>query len=335
MGLCGPDATGRVGRAQPSGLCRERLRLAAAPAKNNKGEWWRNKTRDVYHTDFADEYENGGDTNDPDDDDGPVPEEVAEELYEAYMTHETAKAKYRQLAKSRGTDPNYLKKVSEDKLKMAKSRSFCAGCKRKGRWHRDPECPLNQGKPQTSSTAASSGSSIQGGAVKSSFQCHVVHVTWDRNEGATNELTSITDPACSRTVAGAPWLERYLQVLEQKGGGKPVFINGVEKFNFGASKVFESKYSVIVAFVLGKFTVHVSCHCRWRCAFAAQQACFGGYGDDLRCGSEQGGLRRSGPEGLSSPGDGNRSPSFAIGARFSPSIPMSGVPQTPRSRLFR
>ena len=230
--------------------------------KNNKGEWWKNRTRNVFHTECGDDYdqqEYDGEDCDNEDDESPVPEEVAEELYEAYMTHETAKAKHRDMAKARGTDPGQLKKISEEKLRMAKSRSFCAGCKRKGHWHRDPECPLNQGKngnsSNPSSTTATSGSG-HGQGVKNSYQCHVVHVTWDLNEKTSEDLMAITDTACSRSVAGAPWLERYLEAVS-KHGGKPVFINGTEKFKFGASKIFESRYSVIVGFTLGKYVVFV------------------------------------------------------------------------------
>ena len=232
--------------------------------KNNKGEWWKSRTRNVYHTDFDqnDDYdfqEHDNDGGDHDEDEAPVPEEVAEELYEAYMTHETAKAKYRDMAKARGTDPSQLRKISEEKLRLAKSRSFCAGCKRKGHWHRDPECPLNQGKnggTTASSTTAGTSGPGQGPSVKNSYQCHVVHMTWDLNEKTSEDLMAITDTACSRSVAGGPWLERYLQVLDKKGG-KAVFVNGAEKFRFGASKVFESRYSVIIGFALGQNVIFV------------------------------------------------------------------------------
>ncbi|CAE7450458.1 GIP, partial [Symbiodinium pilosum] len=206
---------------------------------NNKGEWWRNRTRDVY-TDFNDDQPYLNDDIDQDDDDTPIPEEVAEELYEAYMTHENAKAKY-------GTWQNHEGRILR--------------CKRKGHWHRDSECPLNQAKNAGASTLATSGSQANANGpssgVKSSYQCHVVHVTWDLNEGTTDDLTAITDTACSRSAAGAPWLERYLQLVDKHGGGRPVFVNGVEKFKFGASKIFESRYSVVVAFTLGESIVQV------------------------------------------------------------------------------
>lgn len=86
-------------------------------------------------------------------------EETALELHEAYVVPETAKQRYREVAKARGVDPSVLgnkqdsKPLSEDAHKMsveqrlqaAKQRSYCAGCHRRGHWHKDAECPLNRG----------------------------------------------------------------------------------------------------------------------------------------------------------------------------------------------
>ena len=86
-----------------------------------------------------------------DDDSEPIPEEVAFELHEAFVAQENAKARYKDLVKSRGFDMEGNKgqdRAAADRLKLAKSRSFCAGCKRRGHWHRDPECPLNGGKKE-------------------------------------------------------------------------------------------------------------------------------------------------------------------------------------------
>ena len=69
------------------------------------------------------------------------------------MAFQDAKSKYREAMKGRGVDPSELKRRSEDRLKAAKAKSFCAACKRRGHWHRDPECPL-RGR---SSTASGSG----------------------------------------------------------------------------------------------------------------------------------------------------------------------------------
>ncbi|CAE7204839.1 RE1 [Symbiodinium microadriaticum] len=71
-------------------------------------------------------------------DDG-VPEEIAEDLYHAYMTHETANQRYRENSKLRGSDPDALRQLAAENLKMAKAKSFCSGCKRRGHWHKVDE----------------------------------------------------------------------------------------------------------------------------------------------------------------------------------------------------
>ena len=59
-------------------------------------------------------------------------EEVASGLHSAYMGFQDAKSRYREALKGRGMDRDELKKRSEERLKLAKSRSYCAACKRKG-----------------------------------------------------------------------------------------------------------------------------------------------------------------------------------------------------------
>ena len=180
-----------------------------------------------------------------------VSEEMAENLYQAFMTHETAKAKYRESMKLRGSDPNSLKQLAADKLRSAKAKSFCAGCKRRGHWHRDAECPLNKG--HNNGNAATSGSapaSTFKDPVKPSYPCHVVHVTWEISESSPPGLLAITDTACSRSVAGAGWIDLYLAEA-RRAGCEPMFINCSEAFRFGASKVFMASYGVILCFELG------------------------------------------------------------------------------------
>ena len=69
--------------------------------------------------------------------------ESDEETQEAYVTFQNAKSKCQALLKSRGTATNQTSK--EDRSKQAKARSYCSACKRRGHWHRDPECPLYKG----------------------------------------------------------------------------------------------------------------------------------------------------------------------------------------------
>ena len=228
------------------------------------GRWWKGRPQMAHITEDGEFNEIEAD---PFGDEGEaMSEEIATELYETYMTHEAAKNKYREHNKLRGASPGALRRISEEKMRMAKARSFCAGCKRKGHWHRDAECPLNQGNhgkattpaatTTSSTTAGTSGSGQAGMGGHRNYQCHVVHVTWDLGETPPKELNAITDTACSRSVAGAPWLERYLKVTAELGY-KPQFLGGRESFKFGASTIFDSKYSVVIAFQMGDYVLQV------------------------------------------------------------------------------
>ncbi|CAE7948536.1 RE1 [Symbiodinium sp. KB8] len=167
------------------------------------------------------------------------------ELYISYMT---AKARYRDAAKSRGTveagnkgggrgfDSSAVKKAAEGKILLAKAKSHCAACGQRGHWHKDPECPKRQGgdKPQT------------------------VHVTNEIYELSTSgdpeALYAILDSACSKTVVGTAWLERYLSSIRGKGY-ETDFVYEKECFKFGAAnKIYESTYAAVVMMnCLGKW----------------------------------------------------------------------------------
>ncbi|CAE7226615.1 RE2, partial [Symbiodinium necroappetens] len=188
------------------------------------------------------------------DEDGPVPEEVAQDLYQAYMTHATAKQKYRESAKLRGSDPESLKSLAAEKLKAAKARSFCAGCKRRGHWHKDAICPLNKGAgattTSTSATQSPSSAASPKDPVRANYPCHVVHVTWEIEPGKPQDFLAITDTACSRSVVGASWIDSYIAETRRQGT-EPLFISCKEAFKFGASKVFMAAYGVILGFEIG------------------------------------------------------------------------------------
>ncbi|CAE7293046.1 RE1 [Symbiodinium sp. CCMP2592] len=194
-----------------------------------------------------------------------VPEAVASELYEAYVTHETARQKYRDTLKLRGTDPDGMREAMHQRLQAAKQRSFCSACKRKGHWHKDPQCPLNQGKTASSTHPSSTGGTAGPGSGPSSpeknpkvnFPCHVVHVTWDLNQSTeASSLLGITDTACSKSVAGVPWVESYLNEA-RKIGFRPPFLEAKESFKFGASRVFEALYSIVLTFDIGGHPIMV------------------------------------------------------------------------------
>ncbi|CAL1145601.1 unnamed protein product [Cladocopium goreaui] len=171
-----------------------------------------------------------------------VTEEVATHYHDAFMAYQDAKSKYREAVKGRGYDRDELKKRAEERLRAAKARSFCSVCKRKGHWHRDPECPM-RGKAQTGGGGSSNGKSD--GQAKSVQLCQVAHVftTETSSLSSERELHAIADTACSRTVAGHDWFEKYCDIAETYG--IPVeIVEESEKFRFGASRVHESTFSV-------------------------------------------------------------------------------------------
>ena len=233
---------------------------------------WNKKMQSAMMADPFDGEETGDFGEDPTGEDGEnqvVPEAVASELYEAYVTHETARQKYRDTLKLRGTDPEGMREAMHQKLQAAKQRSFCSACKRRGHWHKDPQCPLNQGKTAPSTQASSTGGTLGSGSGSSSsdknakvnYPCHVVHVTWDLAQPtAASSLLGITDTACSRSVAGVPWVESYLNSYlneARKVGFRPPFLEAKESFKFGASRVFEALYSIVLTFDIGGHPIMV------------------------------------------------------------------------------
>ena len=148
--------------------------------------------------------------------------ESDEETQEAYVTFQNAKSKYQALLKSRGTATNQTSK--EDRIKQAKARSYCSACKRRGHWHRDPECPLYKGNKGPAQPA------------QVSHVCEVFHA--GRIE--TAEIVAITDSACSRSVAGSEWIKRLRENALAKGHHFEV-IPQHEHFKFGGDKLFLSK----------------------------------------------------------------------------------------------
>ena len=242
----------------------ESQRTSTTARNDDKGkrEWWGRKTPHSALLAGVDEGEedDGRSTIVGDNESEAVPEGIAEELYNAYMTCESAKLKYRDQLKMRGTNSEALKEVAAERLRAAKQKSFCAGCRRRGHWHRDAECPLNQGRAKSPSAGERGGGAGQGdGQTKTSYQCHVVHVTWDiekEKNGRRGQLDAITDTACSRTVAGAGWLDAYVAELD-KIHEKPQIFHNDEHFRFGASRIFHSTHAAVVTFQLGQAVIEV------------------------------------------------------------------------------
>ena len=194
-------------------------------------------TRGAYLTEVPE----AGDEDYPDGDSA-IPEEEAAELHEAFMAQEAAKSRYREISRARGFgqggDGREDGKSASERLQLAKARSYCAGCKRRGHWHRDPECPLNGGKAPPSGDA---GAGKKADAPKDAYVVHVAYEVGDWGEG----LYAITDSACSRTVAGEGWLQQYLEATK-KYGTREQLLPCSEDFRFGASKLFHANYTATI-----------------------------------------------------------------------------------------
>ena len=203
--------------------------------------------RGAFFTDLQEDSEGETATNG----DG-LPEEAAAELHEAYVAQETAKNRYREVARARGLDPEQIRnngKTAAERLAYAKGRSFCSGCKRRGHWNRDPECPLNQGRalepPETTPKVGNGGDGKDG--IKENYVVHVAYEVGDF--GHSNQLTAITDCACSKTVVGQKWIQEYL-VRARDAGLEHQLIECSDEFRFGASKLFKAAYTITVMICL-------------------------------------------------------------------------------------
>ena len=216
------------------------------------------------------------DANDEDpvqDDDGAeplnddlIPEEAAVELHEAYVAAESAKAKYREVARARGVDPGLLSRDSKDpgkrdsnqdsgydmRLQAAKAKSFCAGCGRRGHWHKDPECPLNVARQQqTSSSSDKNSAQNPEGNPNMSKEAYVVQVAYEVGYMGGTGLVAITDTACSKSVMGQSWLQKYMKVA-QAAGVPMQLLDCQDDFRFGASKLFRATYTATILIPLGE-----------------------------------------------------------------------------------
>ena len=192
-------------------------------------------------------------------------EEEAAQLHEAFVAAESAKSRYRDLAKARGVDLGVLgrgdarenpKKENseisfEQRLQAAKAKSFCAGCRRRGHWHKDAECPLNQGRSQTQGSEKPGASTSATGANinQPSKEAYVVQVAYEVGYLGTG-LVAITDTACSKSVAGYSWLQHYMKVAKEAGVPMQL-IDTQDDFRFGASRLFRATYTATILIPLG------------------------------------------------------------------------------------
>ena len=121
---------------------------------------------------------------------------------------------------------------------MAKSKSFCSVCKQKGHWHRDAECPARKGVPAHADSDKPAG------------KVQTAHAIFETNTHVGESLLAITDCACTKSVMGTSWLQRYVDVLRSMNIEVPSFPEQ-DNFRFGTSRIFASSYAVVVPFRLG------------------------------------------------------------------------------------
>ncbi|CAE7582602.1 RE1 [Symbiodinium sp. CCMP2592] len=193
----------------------------------------RGKPQSVNQTDDLD----GGEASDVEPPLHDDPECNSEELYLTYMT---AKARYKESAKARGTDyrtteadSGGMRKAAEAKIQLAKAKSHCSACGQRGHWHRDAICPKFPGNGN------------QGPGAKAQT-IHVTNEVFELTTGTREGLKAILDSACSKTVVGTGWLQKYLDYV--KGSGYDVvFVYEKESFKFGAaSRIYESTYAAVI-----------------------------------------------------------------------------------------
>ena len=85
---------------------------------------------------------------------------------------------------------------------------------------------------------------------------NVVHEVYELSVKAEDPLYAITDSACSKSVMGTGWMQRYVEMAKEMGLEVPI-VHEKENFKFGASRVYESNYAGIVTFVIGNSWVAV------------------------------------------------------------------------------
>ena len=166
----------------------------------------------------------------------------AEDLCIAYMT---AMAKYKDHGKALGVDVEAVKRTAEARIQAAKAKSFCAACGQRG--HNDAVCPKRR---------RDEGSGGDGRANKPQT-IHIANEVFElRVDAGRTPLLAITDSACSRSVMGTAWFQRYLDMAGDNGKDVEL-IQERESFRFRASRIYESSFAGVVMIPLGPSWVAV------------------------------------------------------------------------------
>ena len=204
-----------------------------------------------------DEPQHGLDDVDGGDEPGPyLDEETAIEIHEAFVAQESAKARYRDVIKARGVDPETLKSSkkgaeeptktsSDESLAQAKLRSYCAGCGRRGHWHKDAECPLNRAGNSAPKPRMTQDHHVHATTASPGPPASIVEVAYMVGDLGGDRLLAITDTACSKSVMGQKWLESYLRLAKDTGVDTQ-FLDCHDDFRFGASRLFHANFTATI-----------------------------------------------------------------------------------------
>ena len=191
----------------------------------------------------------------PDEEDG-IPEEVAQ----AWVTFRSAKDKYKSQQRARGyqgesdrpRDPEH-----DNTLKQMKMKSFCSGCGRRGHWHKDAECPNNQGgNGKNHANPDNRDKGRTGKDTRDVAMTTVLPASVYALKHVPHVLLGVADTACSRTVAGTQWLQTYADAIAEHGD-RPTLHKENEAYRFGTGRVHVSSFYVVVCFELGDKIVKV------------------------------------------------------------------------------
>ncbi|CAL1155942.1 unnamed protein product [Cladocopium goreaui] len=176
-----------------------------------------------------------------------VEEDVASGLHSAFMAFQDAKSRCREAMKGRGMDREEMKKRSEERLCLAKARSYCSACKRKGHWHRMCYMTADVDIPEETYGERET----------------VVFMAGDAGDGGQRAgggerpcALAIADTACTKTVAGHQWYEDYCRWADDRG--LPIeIVEEKDQFKFGASRIHPSMFAIWAIFEVGGKLIRV------------------------------------------------------------------------------
>ena len=173
-----------------------------------------------------------------------VDEVVAQEHHSAYMAYQGAKARYKEALKGRGVDNETMKKKAEERLRLAKERSYCSACKRRGHWHKDDICPLRKGVASSAASKPEQEAHVTAHGDFGSGRVHECFMTSQVMEKKSNtDMLAIVDTACTRSVAGYPWFESFYKMADALDLPFEI-VDEKDDFKFGASKVVTAEFAV-------------------------------------------------------------------------------------------